>query len=286
MLYTPLTMRAMRFCFDAHRGQVDKGGVPYANHPLHLAEHMQSEDETCVALLHDVMEDCGKTPDDLRAIGVSERAIEALLLLMHKKDVPYLAYVRNLMDDDIARKVKGADLRHNSELARLNEVGSGDLDRLRKYMEARVLLGDMTYRFEMPVGSVSVTVDGEPYPFAIEDETRGVQVVSPMVGDPREVWRMEVDTLALTPGAKIVLVCDFDGRVVDSGVNDGIPFTVYEKDGRVVERSFLVSEPGRCSYRLEPESGSFDIVDDPVAHRSYPRAHKFGVRFAWSWKQF
>ena len=282
MLYTPLTMRAMRFCFDAHRGQVDKGGVPYANHPLHLAEHMQSEDETCVALLHDVMEDCGKTPDDLRAIGVSERAIEALLLLMHKKDVPYLAYVRNLMDDDIARKVKGADLRHNSELARLNEVGSGDLSRLRKYMEARVLLGDMAYRFEMPVGSVSVTVDGEPYPFAIEDETRGVQIVSPMDGGPREVWRIEVDTLTLTPGAKVVLVCDFDERVVDSGVNDGIPFTVYEKDGHVVERSFLVGEPGRCSYCLEPESGSCDIVDDPVVYRSYPRAHKFGVRFAWS----
>ena len=79
----------MRFCFDAHRGQVDKGGVPYANHPLHLAEQMQSEDETCVALLHDVMEDCGKTPTTC-AIGVSERAIEALPLLIHKKDVPYL----------------------------------------------------------------------------------------------------------------------------------------------------------------------------------------------------
>ena len=63
MLYTQLTKKAMKFCFEAHAGQVDKCGIPYVNHPLHLAEQMASEDEVCVALLHDVMEDCGKSPD-------------------------------------------------------------------------------------------------------------------------------------------------------------------------------------------------------------------------------
>ena len=65
MLYTPITKRALWFCMEAHAGQRDKAGLPYANHPLHLAEQMSTEDETCAALLHDVMEDCGATADDL-----------------------------------------------------------------------------------------------------------------------------------------------------------------------------------------------------------------------------
>ena len=61
---------------------------------------MRTEDEVCTALLHDVMEDCGKTPDDLRKLGVSERVLQALILLTHTKDVPYLDYVRALKDDE------------------------------------------------------------------------------------------------------------------------------------------------------------------------------------------
>ena len=52
MLYTPITKKALRYCFESHAGQFDKSGIPYANHPLHLAEQMETEDETVVALLH------------------------------------------------------------------------------------------------------------------------------------------------------------------------------------------------------------------------------------------
>ena len=88
MLYTPITKKALRYCFESHDGQFDKSGIPYVNHPLHLAEQMETEDETVVALLHDVMEDCGKTLDDLRALGISEQAAEALELLTHPEEVP------------------------------------------------------------------------------------------------------------------------------------------------------------------------------------------------------
>lgn len=96
MLYTPITKRALWFCMEAHAGQRDKAGLPYANHPLHLAEQMSTEDETCAALLHDVMEDCGATADDLRALGVSSAAVRAVELLTHRDGVPYLDYVRAL----------------------------------------------------------------------------------------------------------------------------------------------------------------------------------------------
>lgn len=142
MLYTPMTKAAMKLAFAAHAGQVDRSGIPYVNHPLHLAEQMDTEDEVVVALLHDVMEDTSYTLADLQAIGISAVAQEALLLLTHDSAVPYLDYVAALKDNPIAAKVKLADLRHNSQLSRLDEVREKDRERLRKYERARAILGD------------------------------------------------------------------------------------------------------------------------------------------------
>ena len=47
MLYAEKTIQAMKIAFDAHRGQTDKAGIDYVNHPLHLAESMDTEAETC-----------------------------------------------------------------------------------------------------------------------------------------------------------------------------------------------------------------------------------------------
>lgn len=142
MIYTPTVKAALKLAFKAHDGQLDRSGIPYVHHPLHLAEQMETEDEIVVALLHDVMEDTDYTPDDLRAIGVSDAAMEALLLLTHDASVPYLDYVHALKDNPLARKVKLADLRHNSDLDRLDVVTERDLERLRKYLQARVVLGE------------------------------------------------------------------------------------------------------------------------------------------------
>lgn len=299
MLYTPLTKKAMKLCFEAHAGQLDKCGFPYANHPLHLAEQMSSEDETCVALLHDVMEDCGKSPDDLRAVGVSERAIEALLLLTHDTGTPYLDYVRNISGNELARKVKIADLRHNSELARLDVVADRDLERLQKYMEARVILGDMAYELETPVGPVSVTVNGEPYPFRVVDESReGLAYFEecesdaasrggvPVSGRPDKTFWLEIDTLPLSVGDKVEVVCDCGSRVVDQGTGEHVAYWTYAKDGYTIGLGFYddesnVSGRGFGSYRFDCSSASYDIVEDPVAHRFHAVGHKFGVRVCW-----
>ncbi len=56
MIYTPKTKRAMKLCFEAHKNQVDRGGLPYVFHPFHVAEQMKDETSTVVALLHDVVE--------------------------------------------------------------------------------------------------------------------------------------------------------------------------------------------------------------------------------------
>ena len=141
MLYTDATKAALKVCYAAHAGQVDKSGVPYVFHPFHVAEQMDTEHEVCVALLHDVMEDTDATAADLRAAGIPGEYVDSCLLLKHEPGVPYLDYVANLKDDPVARKVKMADLRHNADLTRLDGAPTeADLRRVEKYQRALDLL--------------------------------------------------------------------------------------------------------------------------------------------------
>ena len=68
-------------------------------------------------------------------------AIAALRLLTHDPDVPYLYYVREIRTNPTAKKVKLADLAHNSDLSRLNhEPTEEDLERCRKYQKSIEIL--------------------------------------------------------------------------------------------------------------------------------------------------
>ena len=140
MIYTPLTKKALRLCFDCHKDQVDKTGLPYVFHPFHLAEQMTDEISTVCALLHDVVEDTEYTLEDLATMGFPPEVIEVLGLLTHAPDVPYMDYVRAIKTNEVARRVKLADLAHNSDLSRLDEVDEYALKRNEKYKEAREIL--------------------------------------------------------------------------------------------------------------------------------------------------
>lgn len=140
LMYTPLTKRALQICFDAHGSQRDKGGLPYVIHPLHLAEQLETEEEICTALLHDVVEDTHYTLDDLRQAGFPEPVLEALELLTRKPGTDYFDYVAALRSNPIARRVKLADLGHNSNPARLDTVTGRDRLRLLKYRRAMEIL--------------------------------------------------------------------------------------------------------------------------------------------------
>ena len=140
MLYTPATKKALALCFQAHKDQLDKGGMPYVFHPFHLAEQMTDEDTTVLALLHDVVEDTPYTLDDLARMGFSPRVLEALALMTHNPAIPYLDYVAKIKANPLARAVKLADLRHNSDLSRLDSPDPRALMRVEKYRQAIALL--------------------------------------------------------------------------------------------------------------------------------------------------
>ncbi len=136
MIYTPLTKKALKISFDAHKNQFDKSGMPYVYHPFHLAEQMDDEYSVCVALLHDVVEDTDITLNDLISCGFPEEVSDALEMMTHDDSVPYLDYVRKLKSNVIAKKVKLADLNHNSDLSRLDVVDNAALERVEKYKKA------------------------------------------------------------------------------------------------------------------------------------------------------
>ncbi|MBQ4510529.1 MAG: GTP pyrophosphokinase [Clostridia bacterium] len=133
MIYTPLTKKALKLCFEAHKNQVDKTGLPYVFHPFHLAEQMNDEITTACALLHDVVEDTDYTFSDLESMEFPSEVIEALKLLTHEDDVPYMDYVKNLSKNPNAKAVKIADLMHNSDTSRLDFVDEYAKKREEKY---------------------------------------------------------------------------------------------------------------------------------------------------------
>ena len=147
MIYTPDTKKAIKLCFEAHRNQTDKSGLPYVFHPFHVAEQMPDEETTIVALLHDVIEDASYTLDDLRKMGFAEEVLDALDLMTHDKNVPYMEYVAKISENEIARTVKLADLRHNSDLTRLDEIDDKARNRIEKYKAAIRLLTESNTSF-------------------------------------------------------------------------------------------------------------------------------------------
>jgi (p)ppGpp synthase/HD superfamily hydrolase len=51
--------RAIAIAATGHAGQTDKAGAPYVLHPLRVMLHVVTDDERIVAVLHDLVEDCG-----------------------------------------------------------------------------------------------------------------------------------------------------------------------------------------------------------------------------------
>jgi len=134
MIYTPLTNKAMKIAYSAHHGQYDYNGIPYIFHPIHLAECMDDEISCCVALLHDTVEDTSVTIEDLTQEFPRE-VVDAVRLLTHDDSTPYFDYVRAIASNPVAKKVKLADLAHNSDQTRC--VGSDLTEERLAYWKAK-----------------------------------------------------------------------------------------------------------------------------------------------------
>ncbi|MDO5292980.1 MAG: HD domain-containing protein [bacterium] len=143
MLYSENIRMAMNIAYKAHDNQIDKAGYPYIQHPILVASKMTDEDSTIVALLHDVVEDTPITLAELAESGFNTDIIEAVGLLTKTPKQDYIKYIRRIKKNEIARKVKIEDLRHNMDLTRLDTVTERDLRRVEKYRRAIEILEDL-----------------------------------------------------------------------------------------------------------------------------------------------
>lgn len=131
--------KAIHIAVNTHYNQKDKGGEPYIFHPLRVMDACASLEARIVAILHDVVEDTDITIEMLRQ-EFPPQIIEALKLLIHNPDVPYMDYVASIKTNSIAREVKIADLRDNSKISRLSMITNKAIERLKKYNVALKIL--------------------------------------------------------------------------------------------------------------------------------------------------
>ncbi len=102
---------------------------------------LSTDDERIVGILHDVVEDCaGWTFERLRANGFSAAVIDGVDAVTRRPGEDYFSFVRRAGEHPLGRQVKLADLRDNSNLARIANPDAADRERLQRYQRAIELL--------------------------------------------------------------------------------------------------------------------------------------------------
>ncbi len=127
------TLRALQYAREKHEGQTRKSGEPYITHPLTMASHALSlglHDDELVAtlLLHDIVEDCGVSPEEL---PVNEDVRTAVRLLTHVKPEPLEPYYRAISENRLASFAKIFDRCHNVSTM----AGAFSVEKLRQYVD-------------------------------------------------------------------------------------------------------------------------------------------------------
>ena len=131
---------ALEIAISAHKGQKYLGGRDYIEHPKAVANLLETDEEKTIGYLHDVLEDTSITEEDLVTMGISSEIVSAIKVLTKKRGEPYTEYIERVKENELARKVKIADLQHNMDLSRIPNPTKRDFERLEKYKKALMYL--------------------------------------------------------------------------------------------------------------------------------------------------
>ncbi len=125
---------ALKYAIDKHAGQTRKDGSPYIFHPIAVAmrlmeKGMNNDDYIIAALFHDLLEDTDATEDEIVAYG-SARVLKVVRLLTKSKDVKSEDYVREILQNGMAKAIKCEDRIHN-----LQSAFTSDPMFMRRYLD-------------------------------------------------------------------------------------------------------------------------------------------------------
>lgn len=138
---TNYTDKAKLLAQSAHVGQSDIGGTDYFNgHLTHVVDILKKDNDedyiNCVGWLHDILEDTEVSEQDLLKIFPHE-IVDAVVSITKRDSEDYNDYLGRVISNEIARIVKIADLKNNTDLRRLNRRPTArDYTRLKKYKNA------------------------------------------------------------------------------------------------------------------------------------------------------
>ena len=134
---------AINLAIKKHADQVDKAGKPYIEHCLRVMAAVETEHQKIVAILHDIIEDCEVTANELRTkYLIDPFVVEDVIRLTKIKDEDYFVYLRRIKKSKTATAVKIADLKDNMDTSRyghlkLNPAEAAKIrNRCDKYAEA------------------------------------------------------------------------------------------------------------------------------------------------------
>jgi (p)ppGpp synthase/HD superfamily hydrolase len=150
MILTPAEELALgiKLASEVHYAQYDKGGKPYILHPLFLMNQLLFDLQlAAIAIMHDVIEDSNMTIDELFDMGFSVRVLKVLELLTHNPTDTYQTYIEKMKDNYDVIRVKRKDIDHNSRTTRLKGFTIKDTDRMAKYHNAFMILGEYKKKF-------------------------------------------------------------------------------------------------------------------------------------------
>jgi (p)ppGpp synthase/HD superfamily hydrolase len=132
-----LLNKALVIATNAHAGQFDKGGNPYILHPLAILHMLiadgADEEQQCIGVLHDVVEDCGITYVGLKGDGMTDRIIDGVRCMTKIPGESYDEYKEKIKSNSDTIKVKIKDLKHNTDIQRLKGVTAKDMARMERY---------------------------------------------------------------------------------------------------------------------------------------------------------
>jgi (p)ppGpp synthase/HD superfamily hydrolase len=128
--------RAIAFAARAHEGQFDRIGAPYVLHPLRVMLRLDEPTDMTAAALHDVVEDCGVTLDDLRVQGFPEEVVAVVDALTRRAGETYEAHIRRAGATERSRRIKLADLADNLERSSLLPLTDDNVARIARYRKA------------------------------------------------------------------------------------------------------------------------------------------------------
>ena len=124
--------------------QVDKGNIDYfSGHIQTVVNTVTTNNEKIVAYLHDSIEDTNLDLNSLNNI-FDNKIIKAISVITKDRKIDYIKYIESVKLNKLAKEVKIAGLRNNSDLSRLSTVTEKDLQRIEKYKKALNILNEMS----------------------------------------------------------------------------------------------------------------------------------------------